>query len=333
VDSPPGWERVLPILEADPAARELAGVVAQLLGDAQAAQRNLAVLHNAGAEPEGRRRALAALALRQRPELVDELPALLRDPELRIDAIRAVAAYDRGALGDTLLAMYDSLTQDEKREVVLTMASRPVYGRQLTDAIREGRVARRDIPAGVARQLRRVVGAGFVEVWGMIDLDSAEEQAAYTHYRSLLTEEAIREADAAAGREVFRRTCGSCHVLFGEGGEVGPELTGTSRGNVEWLLPNILNPSEVIQDDYRLVVVTMRDGRTHMGNVIAEDARQITLRVVGQPPLVLAKSDIQSREVSDTSLMPDGLLRGLSDEEVLALFAYLRRGEGVEAGR
>jgi putative heme-binding domain-containing protein len=64
-----------------------------------------------------------------------------------------------------------------------------------------------------------------------------------------------------------------------------------------------------------------------MGNVIAEDDRQVTLRVVGQEPLVLAKADVQSREVSGASLMPDGLLRGLSDEEVVALFAYLARGE------
>src|SRR5690606_18371224 len=99
------------------------------------------------------------------------------------------------------------------------------------------------------------------------------------------------------------------------------------RANVEWVLGNILNPSEVIQDDYRLVVVTMRDGRTLMGNLIAEDDRQVTLRVVGQPPLILPKADVLSREVSGVSLMPDGLLRGLSDEEVVALFAYLRRGD------
>lgn len=327
VGSPPGWERVLPRLESDPAAREMAGEVAQLLGDAQATQRNLAILRDSSAATEGRRRALTALALRQRPELMDQLPALLRVPELRIAAIRAVASYDSGMLGDSVLALYDQLDEAGRREAVQTLASRPVYGRQLTAAIRDERVPRRDVPADVARQLRRVVGSGFVEVWGLIDLDSAEEQAAYSHYRSLLAEEAIRGMDPAAGREVYRRTCGACHVLFGEGGEVGPELTGTSRGNVEWMLANILNPSEVIQDDYRLVVVTMRDGRTHMGNVIAEDERQLTLRVVGQPPLVLATADVQSREVSGVSLMPDGLLRGLSDEEVLALFAYLRRGD------
>jgi putative heme-binding domain-containing protein len=327
VRAPAGWERLLPVLEADPAARDQAGEVARLLGDAQAAQRNLALLRDPGAAVETRRRAIAALALRQRPELADELPALLRVPELRVEAIRAVASYDRGALGDSLLASYGELDEAERREAVHALASRPVYGRQLTAAIRNERVPRRDIPADVARQLRRVVGSGFVEVWGMIDLDSAEEQAAYTKYRALLTASAIRAADPVAGREVYGRACAACHVMFGEGGEVGPELTGTSRGNVEWLLGNILNPSEVIQDDYRLVVVSMRDGRTHMGNVIAEDDRQVTLRVVGQEPLVLAKADVQSREVSGASLMPDGLLRGLSDEEVVALFAYLARGE------
>jgi putative heme-binding domain-containing protein len=117
--------------------------------------------------------------------------------------------------------------------------------------------------------------------------------------------------------------------MYDEGGVVGPELTGSNRGSLDYLLRNVLNPGEEIQDDYRMVVVTMRDGRTHMGNVIAESARQLTLRVIGQEPLSLSKSEIQSREVSGTSLMPSGLLRTLSDAEVLDLVAYLRTTQQV----
>src|SRR5690606_4653742 len=236
LQAPAGWSQLLPMLESDDDAAALAREVAQLFGDAGAASRNLATLRDGSAPLEARRLALANLARQQREELVEELPALLDQGELRIEAIRAVAAYDRGPLGETLLRDYAGYGEAEKREAVQTLASRPTYGRLLTAAIREEEVPRRDIPADVARQLRRVVGSGFVEVWGLIDLDSAEELAAYSKYRALLTPEAIRDADPSAGRSVYGRSCGACHVMYGEGGEVGPELTGTNRANTEYLL-------------------------------------------------------------------------------------------------
>jgi len=76
-----------------------------------------------------------------------------------------------------------------------------------------------------------------------------------------------------------------------------------------------------------MVVVTSQDGRTYSGNVIAENDRQLTLRVIGNDQLVLNKSDIQSREVAQVSMMPEGLLQTLSDKEVVDLVGYLRAGQ------
>ena len=112
-------------------------------------------------------------------------------------------------------------------------------------------------------------------------------------------------------------------MLNGEGGVLGPDLTGAARDNLGYLLENILSPSEVIQDDYRMVVVTTHDGRTYMGNLAGETDRTITLRIVGQD-VVVDRSAIQSTEVSTASLMPEGLLKTLTDEQVLDLVAYLR---------
>jgi putative heme-binding domain-containing protein len=89
-------------------------------------------------------------------------------------------------------------------------------------------------------------------------------------------------------------------------------------------LSNILRPSEVIQDDYRLVVVTTQDGRTYMGNRVSETAQTLTLRVVGQGDVVVDRSAIRSVEESTASLMPEGLLDTLTDAEVLDLVAFLR---------
>jgi len=92
----------------------------------------------------------------------------------------------------------------------------------------------------------------------------------------------------------------------------------------------VLNPSGEVQDAYRMVVITTRDGRTLSGNVAAETARQVTVRVIGRDPVVINKSDIQSREVTAVSMMPPGLFDTLEDKEVVDLVAYLRTVEPVK---
>jgi putative heme-binding domain-containing protein len=119
-----------------------------------------------------------------------------------------------------------------------------------------------------------------------------------------------------------------CHTLYGNGGKIGPDLTGSNRGNLDYILTEILNPSEVIQVGYHLVTITTRDGRTLAGNVAAEDDQQVTLRLIGQDTVV-AKSEIASRETSNVSMMPEGLLKTLSQEEVRDLIAYLRTSQQV----
>jgi putative heme-binding domain-containing protein len=121
--------------------------------------------------------------------------------------------------------------------------------------------------------------------------------------------------------------------MFGEGGTIGPDLTGANGTSLDYLLFNVLTPNAEIAEAYRLVVVTTRDGRTLSGRVVAENDRQLTLSVVGQEAVAVAKSDIQSREVTPVSLMPPGLFDALTDREVLDLVAYLRSVDPPAAAR
>ncbi|HEU5146529.1 MAG TPA: PVC-type heme-binding CxxCH protein [Chryseosolibacter sp.] len=328
--TPTRWKSVYQQLQKDDGeAAGLAQEIAQLFGDTEAAQRSLATLKDKSNKGDERRKALTLLATQQRPELIEVIPGLLDDPALRLEAIRAIAQYDNADLGSLLLRKYPKLETDEKREAVLTLSARPRYGRMLTQALKDKSIPKTDVPVHVARQLRRVVGSGFVETWGPIDELPAAENAAYNKYQRLLTREAIGNADPRNGKMLFEKTCGSCHTIFGHGGIIGPDLTGSNRANVNYILSNVLNPSEEIQDDYKLVVVTTRDGRTYSGNVVGENERQLTLRVVGQDAVIVNKSDIQSREVTDVSMMPPGLFDMLRDEEVLDLMAFLRSAEPI----
>ncbi|GLU53723.1 hypothetical protein Dfri01_31840 [Dyadobacter frigoris] len=327
--APANWTAVYAKLKLkEKRIAQMALDMSQHFGDTEAAKNALIILKNKKATVEERRKSLQLLSLRQRPELVKELPVLLDDANLRLDAIRAMAGYDSEPLAKLLIERYPKFDAAEKSETIQTLASRPKSGWLLTQAISKNVISKKEIPTYVARQLRRVVGSGFVEVWGPIDHVAFDEKA-YKKYKNLLTDKAVSGGSTANGRLVFRKTCAPCHKMYGEGGIIGPELTGSNRANLDYLLGNLLDPSGEIQDDYKMVVVTTRDGRTYVGNIAKETERQVTLRIVGQDAVAINKSDIQTREVTPVSMMPSGLLETLSDKEITDLIGYMRTTKQV----
>ena len=331
IKPPAAWKVVYPRLHAQ--GGEIAKIALQLaqqFGDRAADEQMFVTLRDARAALDERQSAIRRLAQRRRPELPAELLKLLDDPGLRREAIRAMAAFDNRRLGRALLSRYDGFNETEKLEVIHAMASRSRYGRQLTQAIQGGQVPKRDVPAYVARLLRRVVGNSFVEVWGPIDELAADQKAVFAKYRQLLTDSALGQADPRRGRTVFEKTCMQCHKLYGQGGQIGPDITGANRANLDYLLGNVLTPSAVIQDAYKMQLVLTDSGRVYNGILAGENERQIQLRVAGQEdPVIIPKSAVESREIAPISMMPKGLLNNLTDTEVLDLVAYLRTPKQV----
>ena len=327
VKEPANWTQVYRRLQSDAKLSAMADEVAQNFGNAEVAKKMMAVIKSPSTTLDEKKNAIQRLSAKQNQELSKMLPALLQDQSLRSAAIKAIAAYESYELGRLLGDNYSDFTVEEQQETIRTMASRPVYGKILARNLQRGIVSRKDIPAHVVLQLRAVLGNGFVEIWGPIDDISQTLQTAYKKYQNLLTNEAISKANLREGKVVFERVCAACHMLHGEGGNIGPDITGSNRTNTTYLLSNILDPSGDVQEDYKLVVITTRDGRTYSGNIIAENDRSITLRIVGQEPINISKSQIQSRDVSEKSMMPEGLLNNLADQEVLDLFAYLKELE------
>jgi putative heme-binding domain-containing protein len=124
------------------------------------------------------------------------------------------------------------------------------------------------------------------------------------------------------GRAVFAKTCAQCHKLFGVGGDVGPELTGSNRADLDYVLSNVLDPSALIGKDYLAHVVATADGRVLTGIIRAEDKDAITL-VTANETLTIPRDDIEESKPSNTSMMPEDLWTPLSDKEVRSLVAYL----------
>jgi len=249
--------------------------------------------------------------------------SMLDEAPMRRDAIRALAAFDDPQIERKLIDGYGTFSTAEKAEAVITLSARRNTALALVAELKKNTIPKTDVSAFDARQLYRVIGPSFVEFWGPITQLASDKQAEMARYKAMLTDPVIAKANVGQGRAIFERTCMPCHAIYGAGGNVGPELTGSNRANLDYILSQIIYPSEVMQESYQLVIVTTRNGRTLSGMVAAEDNQQLTLRLAGQD-IVVAKAEIQSREKSPVSMMPEGLLKTLKDGEVCDLIAYLR---------
>ena len=213
--------------------------------------------------------------------------------------------------------------------MVDTLATRKNYATALLAALKDGRVPKTDIPAHVARPLSTMLGKSFTDVFGDLDALSKDKAELMARYTKLITDERLAKADAAKGRQVFTASCYACHKLYGEGGALGPDLTGSNRADLSYILLNMIEPSADIPAAYQLVTLHTKNGQVLGGTIAQEDDQRVVLNLVGQTATVL-KSDIVKREISPMSMMPEGLLPTLKDAQVLDLVKYLQTTEQVD---
>ena len=121
---------------------------------------------------------------------------------------------------------------------------------------------------------------------------------------------------------MFARNCAACHKLFGEGGTIGPDLTGSNRSDLDYLLSNLVDPSAEVGRDFRMAVVRTVDSRVITGIVVERSAARVVVQTATDKQIVAAE-DVESVKDSPLSIMPEGQLDKLSRDEVRDLFAYL----------
>jgi len=331
LEAPQGWTALEKrLLGSDSnAERNLALSLGHLFGSAEAGKARLAQLKDPKTALAQRKEILLSFAQEVYEPAFPSIVEFLDDSALRESALRALAAYDRANVPSEVLARYSDYNATEKSIAIQTLATRRSSALGLFDAMKSGDVPRSDVSAVAARQLNRVIGPNFADFWGSIETVSRDKQIAMDRYRILLTDDYIEHADLMSGKAIFEQSCASCHKMYGEGGDIGPDITGSNRSDLEYILTNMLDPSGEIPEGYQLVTINTQDGRAFAGNVANEDDTQVTLRMIGQD-VVIAKSDILSRETLPVSMMPEGLLSALDDKQVRDLVAYLRTEHPIE---
>jgi putative heme-binding domain-containing protein len=330
VPMPNGWAAVEEKLghSNDEQVRLLAQSLGLTFGSEKALQAIKAVVRNPNGDPSARRAGLDSLLNTRDPELPGLLQNLLSDAGLRAQAIRGLARFDAPGAAEAILKEYPQLNGSEKRDAMNTLASRANYARPLLAAVADSRVPRRDLTAEIVRQLRNLkvdeIDQEVQKVWGSFREASADKKTEIDKYKAIYRAGGSTPGDAVRGRAVFARTCQQCHTLFDLGGKVGPDITGSNRGDLQYVLENVVDPNAVIPNDYRASTVTTKDDRVITGIVKKEDANSVT---IGTPTetLVLPRSDVESIRVSEISMMPEGLLAPLTDQEIRDLIYYLGR--------
>jgi putative membrane-bound dehydrogenase-like protein len=328
VPMPEGWPAVSSKLARSPApaVRQMTLYLSLAFGDEQALTSLRRIVTDERAATADRQSALQALLDDKDRGLVPLLHALIHGRTLRGPALRALAAYNDAATPAVILSHYPSFSNEEKSDAIHTLSSRPGYAFALLDAVEGGRIPSRDLSAFTVRQMlafnQKSIRDKLAKVWGIIRPASQEKAVLMAHYRKLLSRDYLSTADRSRGRLIFGRTCAACHRLFGEGGDVGPDLTGSQRANLDYLLENILDPSAIVAQDYQVTVVETKDGRVLTGIIKQENEKTVTVRTQNDS-VIVPKDEIEARKRSPLSMMPDGLLAPLKSDEVRDLIAYL----------
>lgn len=327
VAMPAGWEELTAKLGQSPneEVRSLVQSLSLKFGSGQAQAELRRQLMDRQASLDDRRKALDALLAAKDPQLADSLRALLRDAELRGAALRALAAYDDEQTPAAILEMYPSLGVSEKRDALNTLVSRASFARQLLAGVKGETVPARDLTADIVRQLRsyqdETINQQVEELWGVARETSADKQKEIARYKKMIQDSPA--GDPFRGRAVFARACQQCHTLFDVGGLVGPDITGSNRGDLDYILHNILDPNAEIPNDYRTSILSTQDERVISGIVKQQTPNAVTMATANDT-VTVPRDEIESLYQSELSMMPEGLADALTGQEVRDLIAYLK---------
>lgn len=288
------------------------------------------VLADIGQAPQQRLQALAALVTSNDPELPNAVTAILSDTDPERAELRRRTIDTLGGLQDIwvaklLLAQYAELDSEIKPAVIEVLTGRAPWAKLLLESIADKKLPAEVINLNQVRKLQASSDADLVkavnEKWGVLRADrNVSRELVMARMRQLIRSS---PGDAVQGRIVYRRVCGQCHKLHGEGQEVGPDITANGRNSFEQLLSNVFDPSLVIGASYRAHTVNTADGRVITGLLAVDEPERIVLKVQGGKLETIARADIDEMEASKLSLMPEDLERQLKPHELIDLFAYI----------
>jgi putative membrane-bound dehydrogenase-like protein len=257
---------------------------------------------------------------------LNELAGLLsaQSPdELQRAAVDALRRSGDDEVGELLLAGWNGYGPALRMDVLSAVLSRPDWSAGLLDALEQGQVAVGDLDAATRQRLldhRSDVIRSRARDRLNLAIDT-DRQAVIENY-------AARAAtgDAARGHGVFMKRCSTCHRMQNEGHSVGPDLAALSDRSPRGLLTAILDPNRAVESRYVNYVGATEDGLVVNGILESEAGGSVTLLAAESKRQQVLRSDLAELSSSGKSLMPEGLEKDVSVEEMADLLAWLSQG-------
>ena len=323
---PKGWDEVVKTLTADEAQKS-AQQLSTVFGGGRPMEELIPIVKDMEGDASARRNAFASLTRSAKPELLPLIRGLVNDKVIGTEARSALAAYDDPSIPKALLQPWPGRSLEQQTATVNTLISRPAYAHALLDTLKAGKIPASVISPYQARAIVSLKDAGLTkkltEVWGELRDTPEAKKAEMAKWTAALTPAALAKGEAPKGKMVFMAACAACHKLYGEGGMIGPDLTGGDRHKLTYLLENILDPSAIVPADYRMTVFKLKDGRTITGVIPEQNPKTVTVQTPAER-LTLERGEITEQQQLSMSLMPEGLLTALGEEQVIHLMAYLQ---------
>lgn len=315
-------------------ARQSGGDIVAELAKTDGLKKALKELANAKVATPRRLAIAQALARTKQPEAAEAIAQLLRTggaTAFKRGLLPIAAQLDSPRIALAILEKYEGGIAGDKalREDALRMlAGRKEWALVLVRFADEWKVPAKHFTPDMVRQLSlhhdTVIDASIERHWKALLLTgpTPEKDREMARIKALLQ---TGLGDPAKGQAIFTGRCAACHKLFDQGGAIGPELTGYDRQSLEFWLLNTTYPSLEIREGFGAYVAKLKDGRMLTGLMDAQGGGSISLKDLAGNLTHVKQAGIEKLEASPISIMPEGLLTGLSDAELKDFFAYLMK--------
>ena len=269
-----------------------------------------------------------------RAEFAPKLAGLLeaRQPEpIQLAALEALQGFDGDVPLQTILRVYPALNDRLRGKAREVAFSRKPWALGLLREIAAARIKAPDVPTLQVRPLAlhedESINALVVKLWGSVKAGTAEEKLA--QMRKLNNDLRARYApgNPDTGRALYQQLCAACHRLWDDGATIGPDLTHANRGDREFLLASIVDPSAMIRKEYLTFNLETTDDRLVTGLLVEQTPTSVTLLTGLNERVTVRRENVRELRESPVSLMPEGLLDGLDGQSLRDLFSYLQATE------
>ena len=242
---------------------------------------------------------------------------------MQLAAVKALATHTDPKVSELLLKNWAGYGPALRREAMEAMLSRADRVLKMLDAVEAKKVAASEFTLAQVQQLHAHPNAAVRTRSAAVfkrttDADRAKVVKDYLPALDL-------KGDAMKGKGVFQKSCAACHKLDGVGSDVGANLLAAlPNKSGEDLLIAVFDPNREVDPRYVSYQVVTADERVLTGIVAAETPTSITLRRADGKEDVILRSNIATLRSTSLSLMPVGLEKELTPQDVADLFAYLR---------